>query len=172
MPRPLTRRPRPKARAPLPQEPVELTIARLGARGDGIASRDGAPVYVAGALPGERVRARLLGRRGDGWQAEIDAILEPAAGRVTPACRHFGLCGGCSLQHLADDAYRTFKRDRAAEALRRAGLGDVTVLEPIVTPPASRRRLAAEVTMGSRIGTSPRPTRRSGSAMRARLKVR
>ena len=137
----LTRHARPKAAAPLPAEPVELTIERLGGRGDGIADLDGAPAYVAGALAGERVRARLIGRRGDGWQARLEAVLAPAPERIDAVCRHFGACGGCSLQHLNAAPYRAFKQARVAEALRRAGLGEATVLDPIVTEPASRRRI-------------------------------
>src|SRR5690348_8500685 len=101
MTRPLTRRARSKTAAAIPAEPVELTIARLGARGDGVALQDGAPVYVAGALPGERVRARLVARRGEGWQARLEAILDPSPARIAAPCAHFGLCGGCSLQHVA-----------------------------------------------------------------------
>jgi 23S rRNA (uracil1939-C5)-methyltransferase len=141
MTRPLTRQARRKAAAPVPGEPVELTIERLGGRGDGIGLIEGVPAYVAGALPGERVRARRIGKRGQGWQARLEHILSPAPERIAPACRHFGLCGGCSLQHLGPDSYGAFKRARVSEALRRAGLGDMPVLDPIVTPPASRRRI-------------------------------
>src|SRR4051812_18109226 len=141
MPRPPIRRARKKAAAPVPEQPVELTIARLGGRGDGIGTIDGVPTYVAGALPGERVQARLVGRRGDGWQARLGAVLEPAPERIAPACRHFDSCGGCSLQHLNADSYRAFKQARVTDALRRAGLAGVEVLEPIITPPASRRRI-------------------------------
>jgi len=137
----LTRHARRKPATPLPAEPVELAIRRLGGRGDGIGDVDGVPAYVAGALPGERVRARLVGRRGEGWQARLEAVLAPAPERIDPACRHFGLCGGCSLQHLEAQSYRTFKRARLLEALRRAGLGEATVLDPVASKPGSRRRI-------------------------------
>src|SRR5207249_7609273 len=61
--RPLTRRPRRKPTADIPAEPVELTIERLGARGDGIGRIGAAPAYVAGALPGERVLVRPVAKR-------------------------------------------------------------------------------------------------------------
>ena len=55
-------------------------------------------------------------------------------------CRHFGACGGCSLQNLSATDYRSHKRDMVLEALTRAGLGDVTVEEPLLVPEKSRRR--------------------------------
>lgn len=55
-------------------------------------------------------------------------------------CRHFGICGGCSLQDLSSQDYRAAKRDSVVQALARAGLGDVTVAEPIMVPEHSRRR--------------------------------
>jgi 23S rRNA (uracil1939-C5)-methyltransferase len=55
-------------------------------------------------------------------------------------CTHFGACGGCSLQNLSPDAYRTRKRDAVVAALARAGLGDVVVEEPLLVPEKTRRR--------------------------------
>lgn len=55
-------------------------------------------------------------------------------------CRHFGICGGCSLQNLSPQDYRAAKRDSVVNALAQAGLGDVTVAEPIIVPEHSRRR--------------------------------
>nr|WP_255575185.1 class I SAM-dependent RNA methyltransferase [Caldovatus aquaticus] len=102
---------------------------------------DGTPVFVAGALPGERVRARLAGRRGEGLAARLEAVLAPSPERVAPPCPLFRAgCGGCALQHWADAPYAAFKRARVAEALRRAGFADPAVAEPARTPPRSRRR--------------------------------
>jgi 23S rRNA (uracil1939-C5)-methyltransferase len=56
------------------------------------------------------------------------------------ACRHFGLCGGCSLQNLSPEDYRAAKRHMVVSALARAGLGDVAVAEPVIVPERSRRR--------------------------------
>ena len=55
-------------------------------------------------------------------------------------CRHFGLCGGCSLQNLSPQDYRAHKRDIVVKALARAGLGEVDVAEPVMVPERSRRR--------------------------------
>jgi 23S rRNA (uracil1939-C5)-methyltransferase len=55
-------------------------------------------------------------------------------------CRHFGICGGCTLQDMAPDAYRRHKQALVEKALARAGLDRVRVSEPIVSPEKSRRR--------------------------------
>src|SRR5262245_43893474 len=91
----------------------ELTITGLGSRGDGVAESDGGPVYVPFALPGERIVADVDGNRGD-----IIDIAQPSPDRRTPLCRHFGTCGGCAMQHLANAPYLDWKQQRVASALR------------------------------------------------------
>ncbi len=85
---------------------MRVTIGRLGAQGDGIASHDGKDVFVPYALPGEEVEIAL-----DGQRAKLESVIAPSPNRGEPVCKHFGLCGGCSVQHLAPDGYRTWKRD-------------------------------------------------------------
>ncbi|MCG7361799.1 RsmD family RNA methyltransferase [Roseomonas sp. ACRSG] len=126
---------------PLPPEPTEYDIARLGAAGDGLAQgADGRPVFIPYALPGERVAARVTGKLGDGQAAELTALLRPAPERAEPPCPYFGRCGGCTMQHMAIPPYAEWKRARLAEALSRAGYPDAVVAEPAVTPPQTRRR--------------------------------
>src|SRR5579859_2594132 len=131
--RPAKRQPEAAARE------VELQIDKLGSEGVGVARLDGKPVLVPGALPGERIRARVAGD-----QAAITRLIEASPDRTAPACRHFGTCGGCALQHLAWEPYLDFKRDLVVEALRRHGLGDVPVAAVAASPPGSRRRATLE----------------------------
>ncbi|MBF0305549.1 MAG: class I SAM-dependent RNA methyltransferase, partial [Alphaproteobacteria bacterium] len=116
----MKRKSRPVRRAP-PGRPVELAIETLGARGDGVAQLDGEAVFVAATLPGDRVVARLEGRRGEGLAASLIEVLEPAPLRVAARCPHWGRCGGCSLQHFDDAACAVWKREVLVEALGRAG---------------------------------------------------
>ncbi|HYF06302.1 MAG TPA: class I SAM-dependent RNA methyltransferase [Acetobacteraceae bacterium] len=117
---------------------AELLVTGMGAAGDGIAP---GPTYVVGALPGERVDATLLGRRGDGRAARLDSILEPSPDRVAPPCPHFTEgCGGCAVQHWAPPAVAAWKRARVAEALERAGFPSPPVAATMTVPPQSRRR--------------------------------
>lgn len=119
---------------------VELDIEMVGARGDGIARLDGDTVFVPFTVAGDKVLARVEGKRGDGLTAALIEVAEPGPGRVAPPCAHYGRCGGCSLQHLDDALYAEWKRELLVTQLARQGLGDILV-EPLVRiPPASRRR--------------------------------
>ncbi|HJS85940.1 MAG TPA: class I SAM-dependent RNA methyltransferase [Acetobacteraceae bacterium] len=102
---------------------------------------DGSLAYVPLTLPGELVRARPLARRGDGWAAALDGVLEPSAARAVPVCPHFGACGGCVAQHMSDAAYLGWKLAAIVGALRRAGFPDPPLSPPVRTAPASRRRM-------------------------------
>jgi 23S rRNA (uracil1939-C5)-methyltransferase len=118
-----------------PSREIEVAIDRLGTEGAGLARVDGRLVAIPGALPGERVRARLSGDR-----ATLLEVLDPCADRIAPACRHFGTCGGCALQNLAGDPYRAFKRAQVADALARQGFDPGLVAEVVTSPPGTRRR--------------------------------
>lgn len=115
---------------------VRLVIDRLGAQGDGIAQTERGPVFVPFTLPGETVNAAVERDR-----ATLMAVLDPSPQRVAPPCRHFGECGGCSLQHLEERAYRAFKRDRVVQALAREGI-DGAVDDLVACRPGSRRRVS------------------------------
>src|ERR1700690_1443263 len=107
-------------------ETIELTIERVGVRGDGIAHVGGEPVYLPFTAPGDVVRARLGVRRGEGRTAELVELLSPGA-RATPACTHFGTCGGCALQHLDEAAYVAAKTQWLEAALAQHGLKPATM---------------------------------------------
>ena len=111
-----------------------LTIDHIGAQGDGRAKEDGAWVSVAFTLPGEVVEVS-----GEGDRLALRRIVAASAARAEPPCRHFGRCGGCSLQHLAAAPYAAFKRDLIVRALSARGL-EADVAEAWITPAASRRR--------------------------------
>ena len=78
-----------------------VTIVDLTHDGVGVADLDGRKVFVADALPGERVEIALRKRRRKLQEADLVQVLEPSPSRVQPGCEYFGRCGGCALQHLA-----------------------------------------------------------------------
>ena len=114
---------------------ARLRIERLGAQGDGVASTETGPVFVRYALPGEMVTAA---RQKD--RAELVSVLEPSPQRVEPPCRHFGICGGCAIQHLETGAYNGWKRDKVVNALAAAGI-DAPVGDIVPCAPHTRRRV-------------------------------
>jgi len=120
---------------------IEVDIREIGTRGDGIAVlANGERVFVPYTVPGDRVRARLGEKRPDGYAGRVIEILAEGEGRATPPCRHFGLCGGCALQHMDEAHYRRWKLARLETALARHGLEAGEIRPLAVTPPGSRRR--------------------------------
>ncbi len=117
-----------------------LTISSLGAEGDGVAHTQTGTVYVPFALPGETVAVARVKNHGT-----IMSITAASPERREPACRHFGpdaeggACGGCSLQHYADEPYRAFKRALVVDALKAKGLTP-DVAAAIPARPGERRR--------------------------------
>ncbi|NIZ01593.1 class I SAM-dependent RNA methyltransferase [Thalassospira lucentensis] len=145
-------------RDPLIGFEAPVTIEQVGARGDGIAhvsAPDGRSVlvYVDCVLPGDEVQVALRSKRGDGYGAEVIAEISRVAAFNEPRCAHFKDCGGCALQHMADDQYRDWKRDKAKVAVQRAGLdadeAEQLVAPVEVSPPQSRRRAGFAVHVGA-----------------------
>jgi 23S rRNA (uracil1939-C5)-methyltransferase len=103
-----------------PGAPEEGVVAALNHDAEGVV-RDAKTVFVPGALPGERIRFRRLRRHRQHDEGELLEILEPSAERVVPRCAHFGICGGCAMQHLAPEAQLRAKQNELAENLQRIG---------------------------------------------------
>ena len=81
-----------------PREVIfETGIDALSHDGRGVAHVNGKAVFVADALPGERVRAKLVRRHRDFDEASTVEVLQASPERVVPRCPHFGVCGGCVL---------------------------------------------------------------------------
>ena len=120
----------------------EVTIEGVGARGDGYATLEDGLVYVPLSLAGDRVRLRVTGRRDGALKAEALELLDEGPGRVEPPCPHFGPCGGCALQHMEEAAYGDWKAALLPQALAHRGLGEGTVIKPMIRVPAGTRRRA------------------------------
>lgn len=108
--------------ARLDTTPFELDITDLTHDGRGVARRDtGKTVFVAGALPGERVVAVQTGRHRSFDEARTVDVLKAAPERVAPRCAHFGTCGGCAMQHYAEDRQILAKQRVLLENMERIG---------------------------------------------------
>jgi 23S rRNA (uracil1939-C5)-methyltransferase len=121
-----------------------FVIARMGGQGDGVVlgEQGRAALHVPFTLPGERVLAEPLGDRG-----RLIEVLDASPERADPPCRHFGLCGGCTLQHWAQAPYLAWKAGQIAQALAREGI-ETEILPPFAAPAGSRRRLALHARPG------------------------
>lgn len=112
--------------------PGPVVITSLGAQGDGIAATASGELHIPLALPGETVTLAADGR------AKLVGPPSPDR-RSQPLCPHFPACGGCTLQHMSESLYRTWKGGRLADALAQRGLPFVT--DPLRSvPPGTRRR--------------------------------
>ena len=121
----------------------EAQVVDLAHDGRGIARDGGKTVFVEGALPGERVRYRVVKRRRTFDEAALVEVLEASPDRVTPPCAHFGVCGGCSLQHLSPTAQLDAKQRQLLDNLQRIGrVQPERVLEPVRGPAFGYRRRA------------------------------
>ncbi|MFG1462342.1 class I SAM-dependent RNA methyltransferase [Xanthobacter sp. DSM 24535] len=113
---------------------MQAVIARMGAQGDAVAETAEGPLFAAYALPGETVEGV---REKD--RLKIERIVSASADRVAPVCRHFGICGGCLLQHWRSEPYRAWKRGLVVEALAREGIA-APVVDLVDAHGAGRRR--------------------------------
>lgn len=123
--------------------PDYLEITALSHDGRGIGRDEGRAIFVHGALPGEKVRIERLKKRKGVLQADLLEVLEAAPERVEPKCAHFGVCGGCALQHLDPQSQLAAKQQTLLDNFQR--LGQVTperVLPPLEGPLWNYRRRA------------------------------
>jgi 23S rRNA (uracil1939-C5)-methyltransferase len=116
----------------------QLTISRLGHRGDGVADTNIGPVYVPYTLPGELVTVEAVAGHPD--RRHLDHVDRPSHERATPVCKHFGSCGGCALQHWSLAEYHLWKRSLVLEALEHANL--LAPVEPLIDAHGEGRRRA------------------------------
>ncbi len=126
---------------------IVVQVDSLDLDGRGVARHEGKVVFVPGALPGERVRAEVIGRKPKFDRARLLEILQESALRVRPMCPHFGLhpgaCGGCSMQHLEPRAQLAIKQRVLEDALWHLGrLRAERVLRPIEGSPWRYRHRA------------------------------
>ena len=121
----------------------ESVIEDLSHDGRGVARVAGKAVFVADALAGERVRARTVRRHRHFDEAQAVDVLDASADRVVPRCAHFGVCGGCVLQHLAPAAQIAAKQRVLAENFARIGnVQPQRWLPPLTGPVWGYRRRA------------------------------
>ena len=128
---------------PSPAEAETLEIESLTHDGRGIARPGGKTVFVGGALPAERVTARRVRRHRKYDEARLLSVERSSPERVAARCPHFGVCGGCSMQHLDPQAQLRTKERHLLDELERVGrLRPVQRLAPIEAEPWGYRRRA------------------------------
>ncbi len=106
---------------------LEVTTEPLLAAGGEAVARapDGRVMFVGGAAPDERVRVKVLKDNSSFLRARVERVLAPGPARVEPACGHYEVCGGCSLQHVAHPTQVKSKAAALISTLRRVGRLDL-----------------------------------------------
>ena len=116
-------------------QPFDVYIDSLDHEARGVARVDGKVVFVEGALPGEHVTAQIVKKKPKFNTARTLEVHHQSWLRVKPACPHFGVCGGCAMQHLAPDAQVAVKQRVLEDAFKHlAGLKPEQMLAPIHGP--------------------------------------
>jgi 23S rRNA (uracil1939-C5)-methyltransferase len=124
-----------------------LVIDHVGHRGDGVATSGGESIYVPYTLGGEAIEvAPVPGHHPD--RRRLVAVERPSPERVAPFCPHFGVCGGCAIQHWETEPYRAWKRDLVVTTLAQAGIA--CEVAPLLDAHGAGRR---RITLHARIGT-------------------
>jgi 23S rRNA (uracil1939-C5)-methyltransferase len=112
-----------------------VQVESLDQEGRGVAHFDGKVIFIQGALTGETVEYVSFQRKPNYELADLKRIVRASVLRVHPRCRHFGVCGGCSMQHLEPRAQVAAKQRVLEDNLARIGkVQPETILSPIHGP--------------------------------------
>ena len=116
--------------------PVELNIDNIANGGEGIGRLpDGRAVFVPFTLPGETVRITVTEEKRGYVRGALQEVVKPSPKRIKARCKHFGVCGGCQLQHMDYSDQLAVKTGILEDVLSRVGgLSDVQI-NPIVPGP-------------------------------------
>ena len=128
-------------------EPLLVEIGKPVYGGACLARVEGKAVFVPLTLPGEQARVRIAQDKRGYATAEAEEIVSAAPQRVAPACRHFGVCGGCHYQHADYAAQLAFKQTILRETLERGGVeapAEMAVLAAAPWAYRNRIRLALD----------------------------
>lgn len=119
---------------------VTVDINTLSHEGRGIASIQGKTTFIHGALANEKVLCKITKYHRRYNEGKVLQVLEPSPFRTTPACAHFGTCGGCSMQHIDEHYQIQLKQQTLIEQLQHfGGVVPETILPPIVGSPLGYR---------------------------------
>jgi 23S rRNA (uracil1939-C5)-methyltransferase len=111
---------------------VELWIDRMAYGGKGIAHLDGLVVFVEGAIPGDRVMARVFRKKKDYAEAKPEELLDPSPDRINASCPYSGYCGGCTFQHLRYEKQLEYKKGHIKDAMYRIGAIDNVLVHDVI----------------------------------------
>jgi len=117
---------------------AQITVTGWGAKGKALAKVDGLVVFISGAVPGDVVDVQLTRKKKSYAEGRVTHLHTPSPERVTPFCKHFGTCGGCTWQDLSYTAQTGYKRQEVIDNLQRLGGLDLPEVPPTLVSPETR----------------------------------
>ncbi len=114
---------------------VDLDIESIAFQGMALARKDKIVHFVKGAVPGDKVKAKILHKKRNYIETQLEEIYEPSADRIKPECMHFGPCGGCSWQQLEYDKQLYWKKQHIIDSFERIGKVSVGMFKDTLPSP-------------------------------------
>jgi 23S rRNA (uracil1939-C5)-methyltransferase len=135
---------------------IELDVEKLAFGGKAVSRHEGMVVFLEGAVPGQRVQARVVRKKKQYAEAQVLRCITKSPRETEPFCPHFGLCGGCQWQHIPYEDQLGWKRLHVLECLQHlAGVGEAAVESTVASPHRQYYRNKMEYTFSDRRWLSP-----------------
>ncbi|WP_019913621.1 23S rRNA (uracil(1939)-C(5))-methyltransferase RlmD [Paenibacillus sp. HW567] len=152
---------------------VMLDIVGMTHEGEGVGRVEGFTLFVSGALPGEKVRAKVLKTKKQYGYAKLLELVQASSARIAPPCPIYSQCGGCQLQHMDYAAQLAWKRQLVVDNLQRIGKLQIaetdSSLAKAVRDGDSAERTDGEVLSGRAALAGPEASRTGGIVVRPTL---
>jgi 23S rRNA (uracil1939-C5)-methyltransferase len=115
-----------------------IKVLTMAAEGKCVGKVDGQVIFLEGCAPGDTVDAEILKIKSNFLEGRVSRITEFSSSRVDPFCIHFGLCGGCSWQHIGYETQLVYKQQQVIDNLERIGGLELPICKPIIPSQKSR----------------------------------
>lgn len=139
-----------KAPSAISTSPIEVSVERLSLEGRGVAHHQGKTLFVSGALPDETVMAQITKSHRRYDEANCVEVLHTSKHRAEPICEHYGVCGGCDLQHLSHSQQIKEKEQVVLDQLSRLGKVSPESVESALRSKPDQYRRSARVGINQR----------------------
>ncbi|PPL01399.1 23S rRNA (uracil(1939)-C(5))-methyltransferase RlmD [Parapedobacter indicus] len=116
----------------------DVSITDIAEEGKGVGKSGELVLFIDKAIPGDVVDVELMRKKKNFAEARISRIIQPSLHRITPFCKHFGICGGCKWQHMDYNAQLIYKQKSVDNALSRLGKIDTSEMETILPAPQTQ----------------------------------
>jgi len=116
----------------------DLVVETMAAEGKCVSRIDGMVIFLEGGAPGDVVDARLTRIKKSFLEARVERVKSLSESRSEPFCEHFGLCGGCTWQHIQYATQLHYKQQQVADNLQRIGGLNIPAIQPIIASAKTR----------------------------------